>query len=94
MQVELHQLNNMWDEEILKRLRAEEKGHNLSRKVQGIKRKANDMKYAHITSMGNVQDKVWSYPDEIGKFHRSIARARVIAITEKERIATIAHRIT
>lgn len=87
--MERHKLNNRWDEEILKWQMAEEQSHNLAQEVRGIKRKVDIMNYVYTTFMERVQDKVWSYPDELGQFRHSITRARVIAITEEERVSTM-----
>lgn len=48
------------------------------------------MNYAYTTSMKRVQDKTWTYPEEIGQSRRSISRAQVITITEEECVRTTA----
>lgn len=63
--------------------------HHLEGRLDECKRQKEMMNFVYIHSMERVQTAVWNHPQELGQTRYSISRARVMAITEEERVRSI-----
>lgn len=92
VQADYHELQNQRTADLQRHELSDQRVRNLEHALRTTKARMENMNCAYTTSMERIQEAVWTYPNEMGQFRRSISRARVIAITEDERVGTSAGR--
>lgn len=92
VQAEYHELQNERTADLQRQEQTDQRVRNLKQALRNSRGRMDTMNHAYTTSMECVQVAVWNYPNELVQFRRSISRARVIAITEDERVGTSAGR--